>query len=147
VQRLSSAVGTAVLGLVAAVAVYGCQAKPKPMAPPPPAPAMATPDQVVATQQQFAAVDPHTKVGHVVKADPASHLAVVSGIAFADAKVGDPISFTGLDQQPFANGTITDLDNHTDKNFSFLIVDYQKASPNGRDPAAGDLAVLIPMGR
>ena len=147
VQRLSSAVGTAVVGLVGLVALAGCQPPPKPMAPPPPPPPVPTADQVSSAQQRFAAIDPHAKVGYVVKADPATHLAVVGGIPFTAVKVGDPISFTGADQVPFANGTIQDLDNYTSKDFSFLIVDYQKASTNGRDPAARDLAVVIPMGR
>ena len=80
-------------------------------------------------------------------ASASDHTAVVSGIPFTDVKVGDPISFVGADQQPIANGTITDLDNHTNANFSLLIVDYQKASPSGRDPVANDLAVFIPLGR
>ncbi len=147
VQRLSSAVGTAVLGLVAVAALAGCQPPPKRMAPPPAPPSVPTAEQTMSVQQQFAAADPKAKVGHVagVKAD--QHLAAVGGIAFSDVKVGDPIAFAGSDQQPFANGTIIDLDNHTDPSHPLLIVDYQKASTNGRDPTVADFAILVQMGR
>jgi len=101
---------------------------------------------VTQTQQQFAAQDPHARVGRVASVKVDSHLAAVGGIPFADVKQGDPISFTGPDHDPFATGTIIDLDNHTDPKFPLLIVDYQKGSGNGRDPSVGDLAITVPMG-
>ena len=151
VQRLSSGVGTAVLAsvtaLAAATALVGCQPPPQPMAPPPPPPAVPTAADMDTTRQQITALDPRAAVGHVVKASASDHIAVVSGIPFTAVKVGDPISFTGPDHEPFATGTITDLDNRTDPHFPFLIVDYSKSATNGRDPGDGDLAIFIPMGR
>jgi hypothetical protein len=151
VQRLSSSVGTAVLASVAgacvAATLVGCVPPPKPMAPPPPPPPVPTVDDVTQTQQQFAALDPHARVGHVAQASPADHIAAVSGIPFTDVKVGDSISFTGPDHEPFATGTVIDLDDHTSPQYPFLIVDYSKSSTNGRDPTAGDLAIFIPVSR
>jgi hypothetical protein len=136
----------AVLGVAAFVTLTGCQPAPKPVAPPPPPPATPTAEDVTQTQHDFAAVDPHAKVGRVSAVSVGDHMAVVSGIALTDVKKGDPISFTGPDHEPFANGSIFDLDNHTSTEHPFLIVDYQKASTNGRDPAVGDIAIYIPMG-
>lgn len=147
VYRPKSAVGSAALAAATAAALVGCQPPPKKAAPPPEPPPVPTANDAMQTQRQMAAIDPHARVGRVATVSDADHLAVVSRIPFADVKVGDPISFTGTDNRPFATGTITDLDDHTSPGFPFLIVDYQKASPDGRDPVAGDQAITIPMGK
>ena len=147
VQRLSSAVGTAVLAATAAAALVGCQPPVRPAPPAPAAPTMSTSQQAEDTRNQFVAIDPNAQVGRVDAVDAGSHMAVVAGIPLAKVKVGDTVSFTGPDHQPFATGTITILDNYTAPGaHEFLDVDYQKSSSNGRDPTAGDLAIVIPLG-
>ncbi len=147
VYRLKSAVVSGGAAVAIAAGVVGCQPAPKPAPKPAPAPSVPTANEADMTRQMLNAVDPNAHVGQVAAASAPDHTAVVTGIPFADVKVGDPISFTGPNHQPFATGTIIDLDNHTNPQYSLVIVDYQKASTGGRDPGPGDLAITIPMGK
>ena len=144
-RSVPRSLATVAATLVAAV-LSGCQAPAKPAPPPPAAPPAPTANDSMQAQQQLAAIDPRAKVGTVAGVQPANHLAAVSRIPFEAVKVGDAISFTGTDNRPFATGSVIDKDDHTDPAHPFLIVDYQKASSGGHDPADGDLAITIPVG-
>jgi hypothetical protein len=139
---LRSPLAAALVAATTAV-LAGCQPPPKPMPAPAPPPPVPTETQVMAMQQQMASIDPKAHVGHVagVKAD--IHLAAVLGFP-ADVKVGDTVSFTGADHNPFANGAISSIDESRPP-YKFFMVDYSKASTNGRDPANGDLAITVPL--
>ena len=149
VSPLSCRSAVAVLGVVGALGgglLVGCQAAPKPVPVAPSAPAVPTQQDQMSAQQRFTAVDPNVKVGRVAAVDASAHMAAVEGIAPTDLKVGDTISFTGPDYQPFANGSVKVMSPSNNGN-QFPIVDYSKSPSGGRDPVVGDLAITVPLGK
>ena len=74
-------------------------------------------------------------------------MAAVEGIAPADLKVGDTISFTGPDysavRQRLGQGDVAEQQRQPVPHRRLL----QVAIGNGRDPVVGDLAITVPLGK